>query len=188
MKFIRKFLVFILSWLLVNIIGLFCLSICLKNIIQHELLGNLVKENVVPTINETLNETVGNQNYDISDIKVLLESEEMNDVLDMIVDEVIANLSSDENAKSDILDKISDSVQFDVVATNPPVRAGKATVFRFYDEAFARMKDGAAIYVVLQRKQGAPSTERKLNELFGNCETLAIKGGYRVMKAVKRGS
>ena len=89
--------------------------------------------------------------------------------------------------QSDVLDKIPDSVQFDVVATNPPVRAGKATVFRFYDEAYARMKDGAAIYVVLQRKQGAPSTEKKLNELFGNCETLAIKGGYRVMKAVKRG-
>jgi len=89
--------------------------------------------------------------------------------------------------QSDILDKIPDSVQFDVVATNPPVRAGKATVFKFYDEAFARMNDGAAIYVVLQRKQGAPSTEKKLNELFGNCETLAIRGGYRVMKAVKRG-
>lgn len=89
--------------------------------------------------------------------------------------------------QSDILDKIPDSVQFDVVATNPPVRAGKATVFKFYDEAYARMNDGAAIYVVLQRKQGAPSTEKRLTELFGNCETLAIKGGYRVMKAVKRG-
>jgi len=74
---------------------------------------------------------------------------------------------------------------FDFIATNPPVRAGKATVFRFYEESFEHMKEGSCLYVVLQRKQGAPSTEKKLIELFGNCETLAISGGYRVMKAVK---
>ncbi len=87
--------------------------------------------------------------------------------------------------QSDVLDKIEDSVQFDIVATNPPVRAGKAVVFRFYEEAKQHMKTGGAIYVVLQRKQGAPSTEKKLTELFGNCETLGIDGGYRVMKAVR---
>ena len=89
--------------------------------------------------------------------------------------------------QSDITAKLDDSVKFDVVATNPPVRAGKATVFKFYEEAYDRMNAGGAIYVVLQRKQGAPSTEKKLMELFGNCETLGIDGGYRVMKAVKEG-
>lgn len=74
---------------------------------------------------------------------------------------------------------------FDVVATNPPVRAGKQTIFRFYEEAYAHMNVGGAIYVVLQRKQGAPSTEKKLLEIFGNCETLGIDAGYRVMKSVK---
>ena len=87
--------------------------------------------------------------------------------------------------QSDVLSAIPEDQLFDMVATNPPVRAGKATVFRFYEEAYSRMKGGAAIYVVLQRKQGAPSTEKKLTELFGNCETLGIEGGYRVMKAVK---
>ena len=87
--------------------------------------------------------------------------------------------------QSDILENTDDSVKFDIVATNPPVRAGKATVFGFYEQAFERMNKGGAIYVVLQRKQGAPSTEKKLTELFGNCETLGIDGGYRVMKSVK---
>ena len=87
--------------------------------------------------------------------------------------------------KSDVLEGIKNSVQFDVVATNPPVRAGKTTVFRFYEEAYDHMNKGAALYVVLQRKQGAPSTEKKLKELFGNCETLGIDAGYRVMKAVR---
>ena len=47
------------------------------------------------------------------------------------------------------------------------------------------MHEGSVIYVVLQRKQGAPSTEKKLTELFGNCVTVDIAGGYRVMKSVK---
>lgn len=84
-----------------------------------------------------------------------------------------------------VMEHFEDSDMFDIVATNPPVRAGKAIVFAFYEEAFKHMNDGAMIYVVLQRKQGAPSTEKKLIELFGNCETLGVSGGYRVMKAVK---
>lgn len=86
---------------------------------------------------------------------------------------------------SDVLSELSSDEMFDMVATNPPVRAGKQTVFAFYEQAYAHMNDGACIYVVLQRKQGAPSTMKKLEELFGNCETLAISGGYRVMKSIK---
>ena len=74
---------------------------------------------------------------------------------------------------------------FDTVMTNPPVRAGKDVVFAFYDGAYEHLREGGALYVVLQRKQGAPSTMKKLQELFGNCETVAISGGYRVMKSVK---
>ena len=74
---------------------------------------------------------------------------------------------------------------FDTVVTNPPVRAGKKTVFAFYEQAYEHMKEGGAIYVVLQRKQGADSTKKKLTELYGNCETAEIKGGYHVMKSVK---
>ncbi len=77
--------------------------------------------------------------------------------------------------------------QFDVVLTNPPVRAGKQTVFGFYDGAFEHMADGALIYVVLQKKQGAPSSEKYLLEKFGNCEVIAKESGYWIMRAEKRG-
>lgn len=85
-----------------------------------------------------------------------------------------------------VMEHFDDDEMFDIVATNPPVRAGKAIVFAFYEQAYKHMNEGAMIYVVLQRKQGAPSTEKKLNELFGNCETLGVSSGYRVMKSVKR--
>lgn len=86
---------------------------------------------------------------------------------------------------SDVLDKIPCDKKFDYIATNPPVRAGKKTVFAFYEQAYAHLENGGSFYCVLQRKQGAPSTASKLTELFGNCETLEIDGGYRVMKSVK---
>ena len=74
---------------------------------------------------------------------------------------------------------------YDVVLTNPPVRAGKKTVFAFYDGAYEHMSEGALLYVVLQKKQGAPSSEKYLLEKFGNCEVIAKESGYWIMKAVK---
>ena len=60
--------------------------------------------------------------------------------------------------QGDVLSAFDDDIRFDIVATNPPVRAGKKTVFAFYERSFEHMNQGAVIYVVLQRKQGAPST------------------------------
>ena len=93
--------------------------------------------------------------------------------------------SPDTIIQSDILKALPEDKLFDTVITNPPVRAGKKTVFEFYEQSFAHMKEGGAIYVVLQRKQGADSSKKKLDELFGNCETIDIKGGYHIMKSVK---
>lgn len=87
--------------------------------------------------------------------------------------------------QSDILSAVPEDKKFDIVVTNPPVRAGKQTVFEFYNQAYEHMEEGASIYVVLQRKQGAPSSHKKLEELFGNCEDIAISGGYHIMKSVK---
>ena len=95
------------------------------------------------------------------------------------------NVKMKKCVQSDVLSALGDDEIFDIVMTNPPVRAGKQTVFAFYDQAYEHMASGASIYAVLQRKQGAPSTEKKLMELFGNCETVAISGGYRVMRSVK---
>ena len=88
--------------------------------------------------------------------------------------------------ESDVTQGLPEGVLFDTVLTNPPVRAGKKTVFRFYDEAYGRLEQGGCLYVVLQRKQGAPSTKAKLIELFGNCENVATDGGYHIMRATKQ--
>lgn len=74
---------------------------------------------------------------------------------------------------------------FQVIMTNPPVRAGKATVFSFYAGAFEHLVPDGVLYVVLQKKQGALSSLNRLTELFGNCEVLEKDSGYLVMRSFK---
>ncbi|SDN92357.1 class I SAM-dependent methyltransferase [Alkalicoccus daliensis] len=71
------------------------------------------------------------------------------------------------------------------VVTNPPIRAGKATVFRLYEQAYEALKSGGELTVVIQKKQGAPSTLQKLEDLGFEVETKAKKKGYFIFGAKK---
>ncbi|MNN24889.1 Ribosomal RNA small subunit methyltransferase C [compost metagenome] len=75
--------------------------------------------------------------------------------------------------------------QFDVVLTNPPIRAGKATVHAIFEGAFERLRSGGSLWVVIQKKQGAPSAKEKLETLFARVEEVTKEKGYRIFKAVK---
>lgn len=74
---------------------------------------------------------------------------------------------------------------FDVILTNPPVRAGKAVVYRLIDEAYEALAPGGSLWVVIQNKQGAPSMKRKLAERFGTVADVARKAGYHVYQATR---
>ena len=74
---------------------------------------------------------------------------------------------------------------FSAILTNPPIRAGKETVFRFYEEACGKIAPGGSLWVVIQKKQGAPSTQEKLEALFGNCRVADKKKGYFIFEARK---
>lgn len=74
---------------------------------------------------------------------------------------------------------------YDIVVTNPPIRAGKDVVFSFYEGAYEHLNSGGKLYVVIQKKQGAPSTKDKLLSLFGNCEVVNKKSGYFIFRSIK---
>ena len=84
---------------------------------------------------------------------------------------------------SSAFENIKDS--YDIIMTNPPIRAGKDVVFSFYEGACVHLNNGGKLYVVIQKKQGAPSTKAKLESLFGNCEIADKKSGYFILRAVK---
>jgi 16S rRNA (guanine1207-N2)-methyltransferase len=74
---------------------------------------------------------------------------------------------------------------FSAIVTNPPIRAGKETIFRFYEEACEKLAAGGSLWVVIQKKQGAPSTQEKLEELFGEVRVADKKKGYFIFEARK---
>ena len=74
---------------------------------------------------------------------------------------------------------------FGAILTNPPIRAGKETIFRFYEEAYAKLADSGSLWVVIQKKQGAPSTQEKLQGLFGDVRVADKKKGYFIFEARK---
>ena len=85
---------------------------------------------------------------------------------------------------SDLFEKITD-MKFSSVITNPPIRAGKQVVYAIYDGAYERLVEGGELWVVIQKKQGAPSSKDHLTELFGNCEIVEKDKGYYILKSVK---
>ncbi|MFS0724485.1 class I SAM-dependent methyltransferase [Paenibacillus sp. 1P07SE] len=87
-----------------------------------------------------------------------------------------------EIVQSDLFEAVSGG-RYDVILTNPPIRAGKETVHRIYEEGAALLVPGGAMWVVIQKKQGAPSTQAKLEQLFSTVEEAAKDKGYRIFKA-----
>ncbi|WP_413364086.1 class I SAM-dependent methyltransferase [Lysinibacillus sp. 3P01SB] len=86
--------------------------------------------------------------------------------------------------ESDGLAAVGD-IQAAAILTNPPIRAGKETIFRFYDESYEKLVEGGELWIVIQKKQGAPSTVSHLEELFSEVEVVEKKKGYWIIKAKK---
>ena len=62
--------------------------------------------------------------------------------------------------ESDALSAVEDK-SFDFILTNPPIRAGKETVHRIFEQALHRLDSNGELFVVIQKKQGMPSAKEK---------------------------
>jgi len=75
--------------------------------------------------------------------------------------------------------------KFDVIATNPPIRAGKSVVYRLVEEARDHLNPGGRFYAVARTKQGAGSLREFIHATYGNSDEPEIGGGYRVIRATR---
>jgi len=75
--------------------------------------------------------------------------------------------------------------KFDIIITNPPIRAGKKAYYPWVQNAPRYLNEGGEFWAVVQKKQGAQSFIRLLEEAFGACETITREAGYHVMRAKK---
>jgi 16S rRNA (guanine1207-N2)-methyltransferase len=74
---------------------------------------------------------------------------------------------------------------FDVVAMNPPIRAGRAVLRRLLDEIHDVLRPGGRLYLVVRTAQGAKTLAREIEQRVGPVRELARQSGYRVYEAVR---
>lgn len=72
---------------------------------------------------------------------------------------------------------------FDMIVTNPPIRAGKAAIYAMFADAKARLRPGGELYIVIRKQQGAPSALKYLREIFSEAEVVSRTAGFWVIRA-----
>lgn len=72
---------------------------------------------------------------------------------------------------------------FHAIVSNPPLAAGYKVIFPLIEGARDHLITGGSLQIVLRK--GVKAIPAKMEEVFGNVETVSKKGGYRVFKSTK---
>lgn len=87
--------------------------------------------------------------------------------------------------KSNLFSNLQGEV-FTSILSNPPIRAGKKVVHQLFEEAFHHLEDSGELWIVIQKKQGAPSAIEKLESLFKKVVVEKKSKGYFIIRAKKK--
>lgn len=74
---------------------------------------------------------------------------------------------------------------FDVVLTNPPIRAGRAVLRRLLGEIRDVLRPGGRLYLVARTAQGAKTLADEIGTRVGPVREVEQQAGYRVYEAVR---
>ena len=86
--------------------------------------------------------------------------------------------------ESNLYDSVKKS-QYEIIISNPPIRAGKIVVHTILEKAYDYLAENGQLVIVIQKKQGAPSAQKKMEEVFGNCERIQWDKGYWILVSTK---
>lgn len=75
---------------------------------------------------------------------------------------------------------------YDVIVTNPPIRAGKKVVYDIILGSYDHLKEEGRMYCVIQKKQGAESSIKALKNVFPIVEVINKDNGYFIIKCIKK--
>jgi 16S rRNA (guanine1207-N2)-methyltransferase len=72
--------------------------------------------------------------------------------------------------------------RFGLIWSNPPIRIGKQALHDLLTTWLARLAEGAAAYLVVQRNLGSDSLQRWLTGCGWQASRVAARSGYRVLE------
>lgn len=81
---------------------------------------------------------------------------------------------------SDGYEKVLDQ-QYDLILQNPPIRAGKAVIYKMFADAARCLKEGGQLWLVIRKQQGAPSALTYLRTLYQQAEVVEKEAGYWII-------
>ena len=82
--------------------------------------------------------------------------------------------------ESNIYENINDT--FDVIVTNPPIRAGKSVITEFIMGASKHLNEDGSLYIVMRKDQGAKSMMETMKSIY-NVNILEKSKGFYIIKA-----
>ncbi|RSK25538.1 class I SAM-dependent methyltransferase [Bacillus sp. HMF5848] len=102
----------------------------------------------------------------------------------------LATINAESNQISNVKVYMSDALSavennFASILTNPPIRAGKQVVHKIFEQSFDALLPDGELWVVIQKKQGAPSAIDKLKQLFSRVDIVEKQKGYYIIRAKK---
>lgn len=86
---------------------------------------------------------------------------------------------------SNLYDQVEQK-EFAAIFSNPPIRAGKKVVHEILEKAYEYLKEEGYLTIVIQKKQGAPSSQSKMEEVFGNVTRIGLDKGYWILTSQKQ--
>lgn len=91
------------------------------------------------------------------------------------------NVSNISAFYSDVYENINS--KYNIIVTNPPIRAGKDVVYKILFGAKEHLVSGGALYFVINKDQGAKSAIKDL-EKIASVEVLNKNKGFFVIKCI----
>ncbi|AYE37670.1 class I SAM-dependent methyltransferase [Companilactobacillus zhachilii] len=73
--------------------------------------------------------------------------------------------------------------KYALIVSNPPVRAGKSVVTSILADSKDYLEPNGELWIVLQKKQGAPSAKKLMDQTFGNVEVVTRDKGYYILRS-----
>lgn len=75
--------------------------------------------------------------------------------------------------------------KYDVIISNPPIRAGKNIVYEIVINARNYLKEDGKLFIVINKDQGAKSLYKDLEKVY-KCELINKKKGFWIIKCILR--
>lgn len=89
---------------------------------------------------------------------------------------IILNGTTGNVFESDGLNSVTK--KYDLIVTNPPIRAGKEVVYRFFEDAALHLENNGEFYTVINKKHGAESAIKKLRKIYSNVDVIGKNKGF----------